>query len=88
MHKALSFLSSIYLLFCSALELCIIIDRSVGAPGHVKDAVVGMNAIYKHMLKLATAKILNPLLIPDGPHFYKVMQVYENEEDQDVTLTT
>ena len=40
------------------------------------------------MLKLATAKILNTLLIPDGPHFYKVMQVYENEEDQDVTLTT
>ena len=65
----------------SAIELFINIDISFGEPSNGKADVAGMNATYKHMLNLATAKILNILLIPDGPNFYKFMQVYENKED-------
>ena len=44
--------STTYLLSCLDLLFTIIIDRSVGAPGHVKYAVDGMNDIDKCMLKL------------------------------------
>ena len=40
------------------------------------------------MPNLATEKVLNNLLIPDGPNFNKFMQVYKSKEDQDVTLAT
>ena len=82
------FLSYVYWLLFSALELLIIIDIEVGEPGHGKYAVAGKNAIDKQMPNLATEKVLNNLLIPDGPNFNKFMQVYKSKEDQDVTLAT
>ena len=44
--------SDIYILSCLTLEFYIIINRSVGAPGHVKDVASGMNARCKWMIKL------------------------------------
>ena len=38
------------------------------------------------MIKLATAKILIPELIRDELNVFKLMQVHENKEDQDVSL--
>ena len=49
---------SIHLLSCIALGFSIIIDRSVGSPGHVKDVVYGINTGDKRMPKLAITKIL------------------------------
>ena len=40
-------------------RIYIIIDREVRAPGHVKDAVGGINSRYKQMLKLEISKLLN-----------------------------
>ena len=50
---------AIYLLSCPALEFLIIIDRSVGAPGHGKDVVYVLNVREKMMLKLEITNILN-----------------------------
>ena len=47
-HRA----SAIYILSCIYFVFCIIIDRAIGTPGHVKDIVDGQNDRYKHMLKL------------------------------------
>ena len=60
--------SAIYLLSCLTLELSIIIDRAVGSPGH-GNVVDGLNARYKRVLNLATAKLLNMKLIRDDPMF-------------------
>ena len=43
---------NIYLLYCLALECCIIIDRSFGANCHGKDVDNVLNDIDKHMFKL------------------------------------
>ena len=61
--------SAIYLLSFPVLEFCIIIDREVGAPGRRKGVVYGLNSRDKLMLKLETAKLLNPELIWDNPNF-------------------
>ena len=50
-------------------QFYIIIDISVGSPGHRKCAVDGLNARYKLMLNLSMAKLLNPKLIRDEPIF-------------------
>ena len=47
------------------LEFIIIIDIAVGSPGHIKDVFDILNIIDKWMLKIATAKQLNPELIRD-----------------------
>ena len=52
--------SGIYLISCLALEFSIIIDRAVGAPGHVKDVVSGLNARDKFMRKLSMENLFNP----------------------------
>ena len=53
------FASAVYLLSCLALEFSIVVDKSVGAPGHGIDVFDGMNDRYKRMLKLEMAKLLN-----------------------------
>ena len=60
--------SAIYLLSCIALEFSIIVDRAVGAPGHVKDVVDGLNYRDKRMLTLSMERLLNPKLIRDVPN--------------------
>ena len=47
----------------------IVIDRVVGAPGHGKYVVDGLNAIEKWIFKLSMTKLLNPELICDGTNF-------------------
>ena len=47
----------------------IIIDRAVGAPGHGKNAVEGMNARDKQKIKLEMAKLINLELIWDEQTF-------------------
>ena len=59
----------------------IFVYRVVGAPGHVKNVVDGLNTRNKLMLKLETEDLLNPELISDDPDIFKFMQVHENEED-------
>ena len=78
--------SDIYLLSCLALGFSGIIDKTVVSPVHGKDVVGCLNSRYKLMLKLEMEKLLNPELIRDDP-FFKFMQVYENEEDQSVSLS-
>ena len=56
-------------------RICIIIDRAVGAPGHVKYVVGSHNSRDKQMHNLAMAKLLNTKLILDDPIF-KLMQVH------------
>ena len=79
--------SDIYLLSCLALELCIIIYKVVGAPGHGKDLVDIIYYRDKHTLKLTMDKLLNSELIRDDPNFYKVIQDYDTEENQAISLT-
>ena len=55
--------SAIYLLSCIALKFSIINNRPVGAPGHGKYSVYGLNSGDKLMLKLETEKLLNPELV-------------------------
>ena len=55
--------SSIYLLSCIALEFSIIIYRAVVSPINGKYVVDSINVIYKWMIKLAIAKLLNTKLI-------------------------
>ena len=78
----------IHLISYLALEFCIIISRDVVAPGHGKDVFDGMNYREKQILKLTMINLLGPELIFDDPNFYKLMQVYENEEYQAVSLAT
>ena len=51
------------------VEYCIIINREVGAPGHGKYVVDGLNSRDKRVFKLAMANILNPRLIQDNQIF-------------------
>jgi len=43
-----------------ALKFDIVIDCAVGAPGHGKDVVDGLNAVDKRFLRTAMMRILNP----------------------------
>ena len=51
------------------------IDRVVGAPGHRKYIVGGINSRDKRMLQLAMAKLLNTKIIRYYPKI-NFMQVY------------
>ena len=73
------FVSVIYILSCIDLEFCIIIDRYIGSPLHVKDDVDCINVRDKNMLNLEMAKLLNTESIHDNSNFYKFMQVCETE---------
>ena len=55
--------SAIYILSYLDLEFYIIIDRSVGSPGHGTYLVDGLNGRDKRMITLSMAKLLNPKLI-------------------------
>ena len=61
--------SYVYLLSCIALEIFIIIYRSVGAHGHGSDVVDVINSRDKWMLMLSMEKILNTELIYNNPTF-------------------
>ena len=61
--------SEIYLLTYIALNFIIIIDSSVGAPGHGKYVVDDLNVRKKMILNLSMENILSPELIRDNPHF-------------------
>ena len=58
---------SLCVIYFSTLIYCfgifIIVDRALGAPGHGKYVVDGLNDRDKRMLKLAMAKLLNLELI-------------------------
>ena len=56
-------ISTMYLRSCLGIQFYISIERSVGAPRHVKDVVDVFNSRYKWRLKSAMAKLLNPKLI-------------------------
>ena len=56
-------------------------DISVGAPGHGKFIVDGMNSRYKQMLKLSMEKLSNPKISQYYQMLIKFMQVHEDEED-------
>jgi hypothetical protein len=52
--------TALYLLSMLALQFNVVIDRAVGAPGHGKDVVDGLNAVDKRFLRNAMFRILNP----------------------------
>ena len=52
--------TTIYLLSLLSKEYNIVIDRAVGAPGHGKDVVDGLNAVDKAFLKKAIMGNKNP----------------------------
>ena len=60
---------AIYLLSCLTLEFCIIIDRAVGAPGHVKYFVGSLSARDKLIIELTMEKRFNTELVCGGPNF-------------------
>ena len=70
--------SAIYIISCLDLELCIVIYKMVGSPGHDKNVVDGLNARYKQMLKLEMEVILNNELFCCDTNFYKFEKVHEN----------
>eukprot|EP00957_Ditylum_brightwellii_P135828 10360457-Ditylum_brightwellii.AAC.1 len=49
-----------YLLFYISMEFNIVIDHAVGAPGHGKDVVYGLNAVDKAYLNKMMFRINNP----------------------------
>jgi len=51
---------AMYLLSVLAVTYCITIDRAIGAPGHGKDLVDGLNAIDKRFLKGLFCRINTP----------------------------
>ena len=53
----------IQLLSRRGLNIIIVVDREVGAPGHGKYVVGGLNNRYKLMLRLEMEKLLNLELI-------------------------
>ena len=61
--KQYHWVSAIYLLSYLALEFSVIIDRAVGAPGHGKYLVDGLNTRDKRMLKSEMANLLTHKLI-------------------------
>ena len=64
----------IFIYYLVLLYIFIIIDREVGAPGHVK-YFYGLNDRYKLILKLAVKKLLNPEII-HYDHIFKFMEVH------------
>ena len=59
--------TAIYLLSVVAHALNINIDRAIGAPGHGKDVVDGLNAVDKSYL----TNLMNIIQIPEKAHPYK-----------------
>ena len=52
--------NSLYLMSAISKKYGIVIDRAVGAPGHGKDIVDGLNAVDKRYLKTAMFRTVNP----------------------------
>ena len=52
--------SSLYLMSAISMKYDVVIDRAIGAPGHGKDVVDGLNAVDKRYLKTAMFRIINP----------------------------
>ena len=52
--------SAINLLSMLSMKYNIVIDRAVGAPGHGKDVVDGLNAVDKRYLKQCMFRLLHP----------------------------
>ena len=52
--------SAINLLSMLPMKYNIVIDRAVGAPGHGKDVVDGLNALDERYLKQCMFRLLNP----------------------------
>ena len=52
--------SSLYLMSAISMKYDVVIDCAIGAPGHGKDVVDGLNAVDKRYLKTAMFRIINP----------------------------
>jgi hypothetical protein len=56
--------TALYLLSAISTKFGLTIDRAIGAPGHGKDLVDGLNACDKFYLKKVMARIVNPATEP------------------------
>ena len=52
--------STLYLSSTTSMKYGIVVDCAVGAPGHGKDVVDGLNAVDKRYLKQCMFRLLNP----------------------------
>ena len=77
---------AIYLLLWIDLELCMIIDRAVSAPGNGNYVIDGNNARDKFNPTLAMANVLNTKIVFDDTNFYKFMHIHKNKYDQSITF--
>ena len=51
---------SLYLISALSMKYGIVIDCAIGAPGHGKDVVDGLNAVDKGFLRNAMFRLVNP----------------------------
>ena len=69
------------MLFMSQCQ--IIIDRGIGAPGHGKEMVDGLNSIYKQYI----FQLMSNVQLPRSKLFYSYIIMHSFTQDNDVSLT-